>query len=260
LEKKEKIRMTISFMILEDDAVFGQRLKQIIERKLTEDLGIDVKIIITTSLSEAMEKRASADIHLVDIDLEGKGNGIDYLRELAKDYPEDEPAIPAVVISSHSEEFYKMTALNELKVIGYIEKETAYSEEDVLKDLKKAVKCVQKFDDKTVTFTRPAYKRTYKERNIWCIKRLPNGQKKIMVTVYDEFSNELIEEEFSIKSSLAEVPKLFSDPDKMIRCHQSWLVNPRIIIAQTRDDLILSSGLKIPLGGEYVENVESYIR
>jgi len=252
--------MTISFMILEDDAVFAQRLKQVIERKLTEELKIDVKTIIATTLSEAIEKRASADIHLVDIDLDGKGEGIDYLRELTKDYPDDEPSIPAVVISSHSEEFYKMTALNELKVIGYIEKNKAYSEEDVLKDLKKAVKCVQKYDDKTVTFTRPAYKRTYKERNVWCIKRLPNGQKKIMVTVYDEYNKELIEEEFSIKSSLAEVPKLFSTPDKVIRCHQSWLVNPRVIIAQTRDDLILSSGLKIPLGGEYVESVETYIR
>jgi len=252
--------MIISFMILEDDIVFGQRLKQIVERKLTEEMGIEVKTVLATTLSEAIEKRASADIHLVDIDLTGKGNGLDYIRELAKDYSDDEPSLPVVVISSHSEEFYKMTALNELKVIGYIEKGQAYNEEQVLSDLKKAVKCVEKFDDKTVTFTRPAYKRTYKERNVWCIKRLPNGQKKILVTVYDEFSKELIEEEFSIKSSLTEVPKLFSASDKMIRCHQSWLVNPRIIVAQTRDDLILASGLKIPLGGEYVENVESYIR
>jgi len=252
--------MIISFMILEDDAIFGKRLKEIIERKLTEELGIEVKIVIATTFSEAIEKSASADIHLVDIDLMGKETGIDYIKEIAKNYPADEPSIPVVVISSHSEEFYKMTALNELKVIGYIEKEKTYDEEQVLKDLKKAVKCVEKFDDKTVTFTRPAYIRTYKERNIWCIKRLPHGQKKIMVTIYDEFSKELIEEEFSIKSSLTEVPKLFSSSDKMIRCHQSWLVNPRVIVAQTRDDLILSSGLKIPLGGEYVENVESYIR
>jgi len=245
-------------MILEDDTIFSKRLKEIIERKLTEELGIEAKIVTATSFDEAMDKKGLVDIHLVDLSLEGEKSGIDYIKELAKDYPDDEPAIPVIVISCHNEEFYKMMALNEFKVISYIEKETTYNEEQVLKDLKRAVKCLKKLDDKTVTFSRPAFKRTYKEKNIWCIKRLPHGKKRIVVTVYDEFNNELIEEEFSIKNSLMEVPKMFSAPDKMIRCHQTWLVNPRVIIGETRNHLVLLSGLKIPFGGEYKDSVESH--
>ena len=250
--------MIISFMILEDDAAFSKRLKEVIERKLTEELGIEVKIITATTFEEAMEKKGLCDIHLVDVSLEGEKTGLDYIRELAKDYPDDEPTIPVVVISRHNEEFYKMMALNELKVISYIEKKITYSEEQLLKDLKRAVKCLKKLDDKTVSFSRPAFKRTYKERDIWCIRRLPNGKKRIVVTVYDKFNDELIEEEFSIKNSLMEVPKMFSAPDKMIRCHQTWLVNPRVIIGVTRNDLVLLSGMKIPFGGEYHESVESH--
>jgi len=250
--------MIVSFMILEDDDVFSKRLKEVIERKLTEELGIEVKIVRATSFNEAIYKKGLADIHLVDLSLEGEKNGLDYIRELAKDYPDDEPSIPVVVISNHNEEFYKMMALNELKVISYIEKETTYNEEQVLKDLKRAVKCFKKLDDKTVTFSRPAFKRTYKEKNIWCIKRLPHGKKRIIVTVYDEFTHELIEEEFSIKNSLMEIPKMFSSSEKMIRCHQTWLVNPRVIIGETRNSLVLLSGLKIPFGGEYKDSVESY--
>jgi len=81
-----------------------------------------------------------------------------------------------------------------------------------------------------------------------------------MVTIYDEFSNELIEEEFTVKNSLTEVPKLFSAPNKMIRCHQSWLVNPRVIVGETRRDLILTSGLQIPFGEKYTDSLKPYIR
>ena len=251
--------MIISFMVLENDAVFSARLKEVIERKLTEEIGIEAEIVTATSFSEAMDKQESVDIHLVGIDLNGKGSGLDYIKEVANGYSDDEPVIPVVVISSHNEEFYKMMALNDLKVISYIEKEKTYNEAQVLKDLKRAVKCFKKFDDRTVTFSRPGgYKVTYKERDIWCIKRLPQGQKKIVVSIYDEASKGLIEKEFSIKSSLGEVIELFSSPDKMIRCHQSWLVNPRVITGETRKDLILVSGLKIPLGGEYRDNVGTY--
>ena len=250
--------MIISFMILDGNATFSKRLKELIEQKLAEQIGIEAQVVTATSFGEAMDKKASIDIHLVDLDLQGKGNGFDYIKEISKSYPDDEPVIPVIVISSHNEEFYKMMSLNELKVISYIEKEKPYNEEQILKDLKRAVKCFKKFDDKTVTFSRPGYKRVYKERDIWCIKRLPLGQKKIMVSIYDESSKGLIEEEFSIKTSLTEVPNMFSSPDKMIRCHQSWLVNPRVIIGEAGRDLVLASGLKIPMGGEYRNNVEAH--
>ena len=249
--------MTISFMILDRNATFSEKLKEVVEHKLTELTGIEAQIITATSLSEAMDKKDLADIHLVELDLMEKGNGLDYINEISKGYSEDEPTIPVIVVSSYSEEFYKMRALNDLKVVGYIEKDT-YSEEQLLKDLRRAVKCFKGFNNRTVTFSRPGYKATYAEKNIWCINRLPHGQKKIVVTVYDELNGDLFEEEFSIKSSLTEIPGMFSSPDKIIRCHQSWLINPSVILGETKKHLVLLSGKVIPLGGEYKDNVESH--
>ena len=252
--------MIISFMILEDKEIFSNRLKQIIERRLTEELGIESKIVTADSFDQAMTKKKvmTIDVHVVDIDLKGQGNGLDYIKEVAKEYA-DEPVIPVVVLSSHREEFYKMKALNELKAIGYIEKGTMYNEEQVLEDLKKAVKFAKVFDTTTVTFTRPNEKISYLEKNIWCIRRSRTKQKKVLVTIYDDHKKALIVEEFSIKKSLLEVPALFSSEKQMVRCHQSWLVNPRVIIGETKDQLILSQGLKIPLGDDYRGQIEPYL-
>jgi len=251
------MKMIVSFMILENDIVLSKRLKEIIERRLTEELRIEVRVMTASFFSEAMNKGIIlADIHLVDIDLLG---GLNYIKEVVNSYPEDQPAIPVIVTGSHNEEFGTMMELIDLRVTGYIKREEKYDEEQVMKYLKRAVKCFKRFDDKTVTFSRSGNKRTYKERNIWCIQRLPHGQKRIMVTIYDEFSNELIEEEFTVKNSLTEVPKLFSAPNKMIRCHQSWLVNPRVIVGETRKELILISGLQIPFGEKYTDSLKPYI-
>jgi len=150
--------MIVSFMVLENDAVLSKRLKEIIERRLTEELRIEVKVMTASFFSEAMDKGVIlADIHLVDIDLPG---GLNYIREVVKSYPEDQPAIPVIVIGSPNEEFDKMVALIELKVTGYIKRKEAYNEEQTLKHLKRAVKCFKKFDDKTVTFSRSGNKRT----------------------------------------------------------------------------------------------------
>ena len=253
-------RMIISFMILEDKEIFSNRLKQIIERRLMEELGLESKIVTASSLDEAIRKKAriSIDIHVVDIDLKGRGNGLDYIKEVAQDH-DGEPVIPVVVISSHKEEYYKMKTLNELKTIGYIEKGKLYDEKQVLKDLEKAVKCAQYLSNKTVVFSRLNEKMSYKEKNIWCIERLPNGQKKMSVTIYDEHKKALVVEEFSLKRSLLEIPTLFSSEKQMIRCHQSWFVNPRAIVGATKHKLILSQGVEVPLGDSYRESIELYL-
>ena len=255
ISNEGEIKMTISFMILETDVTFSKQLQEIIEHKLAEETKIKAEVITADTFEDAMDKRAAVDIHVVNVNL---NSAIDYIRAVSKTYSEDEPVIPVIVLSSYSEDFYRMEVLNELKVISYIEKDRGYRKEHMLQELKRAVKCVKSFDNRTVTFSRPTYQQTYKEKNVWCIKRLPHGQKKIIVTIYDEANHKLINEQFSIKSSLGEVLELFSSPDKMVRCHQSWLVNPKVIIGDTKNDLVLLSGLKIPIGGEYRDNVESY--
>ena len=248
----------ITFLILEDDLKFLREIEKLIERQLTEMLGIECRIETATKVQKALgiKNELKIDIHIIDIDLPGRGNGFDYLAELAKDYTDDEPVLPVIMISSHEEDVYKIRALDKFGVIGFIGK-SKYNDELALSKFKKAVKMIEKYtSDETVTFTRPGEERAYKEKHIWTITKVskPNRSKKILVTIYDEDSGEVIEETFSLKKSLREVPGMFSDPKSMVRCHKSYLVNPRAVIGRRGDQLLLRLGVEVPLGGEYAES------
>lgn len=250
----------ITFLILEDNPKFLDQTVKLIERQLTEVAGIDCKILTATTAKEALKRKAetSIDIHVIDIDLPGGGNGFTYLEEVAKGYEDDEPVLPVVVISDQENDAYRIKALDRFKVTGFIGK-SKYDGKLALTALRRAVKMVRLLDEKKVTFRRPREVRIYKEKNVWAIERLPRGQKKMLVSIYDEEKNQIIKEEFSLKSSLLEVPGLFSSPTCMIRCHQSHLVNPLVIIGQRGDQLLLPFGEKVPLGGEYADNIEIYL-
>jgi len=245
----------ITFMVLEDDVVFSDKLVKFIERKLSTELNIECKVITANSLHAALETKAKfqMDVHVVDIDLIGPGNGFNYITSVAEQYPEDEPVLPIVVISSHGEDYYKLKALQK-RVIGYIEK-SEYSDDLAMSNFKRVLKMVRLVHEKMVTFTRPGETRVYKEKNVWTIRTIPGKSKKMLVTIFNEDSGEVIEEEFSLKKSLLEVPELFSDPRSMVRCHKSHLVNPYVVKGQQGDKLLLPYEIKVPIGAEYIDNV-----
>ena len=248
----------MTFLVLEDDLRFSDKIVKLIERQLTTISGIECKIETATKVQKALrlKNELKIDIHVIDIDLPGRGNGFDYLGEIAKDYAEDEPVLPVIMISSYEEDVYKLRALDKFSVIGFIGK-SKYNDELALSKFKKAVKMIEKCtSDKTVTFSRPGEERTYKEKHVWAITKVskPNRSKKMLVTIYDEDTGDVIKEIFSLKKSLLEVPDLFSEPKSMVRCHKSYLVNPRAIIGRRGDQLLLRFGVKVPLGAEYAES------
>lgn len=247
----------VTFLILEDNFQFTDRITKLIEQRLNKELKIRSKIYRAKSLNEALRLKelVKIDAHIVDIDLVGKGSGLDYITELAKDHDKEAPAMPVVVISSHEESFIKLQALDGFNVIGYIEKSN-FTEELALLNLKRMVRMVRLTNVKTITFERPGEIRVYKEDNVWAITRL-SKRKKIEVTIYDEATDQIYKEVFSLKKSLAEVPSLFSSPKAMVRCHKQYLVNPRAIIGQRGDRLLLPLGESVPLGGEFAD--EKYI-
>ena len=244
----------MTFLVLEDDLKFSDKIVKLIERQLTVISGIECKIETATKVQKALrlKNELKIDIHVIDIDLPGRGNGFNYLEEIAKDYADDEPVLPVVIISSQEEDVFKLRAFKS-NVIGFIGK-SKYNDELALSNFKRAIRMVRLISDKMVTFTRSNEKRTYKEKNVWVITRGPNRSKKMLVTIYDEITGEVRTEEFSLKTSLLEVPDMFSNPNCMVRCHKSYLVNPRAVVGQRGDQLLLPLGEKVPLGGEYAES------
>jgi len=244
--------MTFSFLILEDEQVFINKIDSVIK-----SMDLNSKILTAYTVDEALEKAKSTaiDVFLVDINLNESRTGLDFIQEIREIYP----MTPIIVISSLVEVQHKITAFSDLKVLGYIDK--PFNNEEVVNDLTKAIEIAKIINNRTVTFKRQNFARTYRTKDLYCIQRMPKGKKKISVTAYDEATGEVETDEFSIKSSLAEVLELFQNELDVVRCHQSWIVNPKFIrgFDVNKEELILVNNIKIPLGDTYKHNVASFI-
>ncbi|MCL1990206.1 MAG: response regulator [Defluviitaleaceae bacterium] len=244
--------MTFSFLILEDEQQFINKIDSVIK-----SMDINSKVLTAYNVEEALKKAYSTaiDVFLVDINLNEPRTGLDFIREVREEYP----LSPVIIISALSEIHHKITAFNDLKVLGYIDK--PFENEQVITDLLKALEIAKIINNRTVTFKRQNFARTYRTKDIYCIQRMPKGKKRIVVTAYDETTGDLATDEFSIKSSLAEVLELFLNDQDVVRCHQSWIVNPKYIrgFDVNKEELILVNNIKIPLGDTYKHNVASFI-
>jgi len=244
--------MAYSFLILEDDQQFVNKIDSVIK-----SLDINSKILTAYNVEEGLEKANSTvvDVFIVDINLNEPRTGLDFIQEIRKSYP----LSPVIVISALAEIHHKMTAFNDMKVLGYIDK--PFKNKQVTTDLLKAIEIAEIINNRTVTFKRQNFARNYRTKDIYCIQRMPKGKKRIVVTAYDEYTDDLSMDEFSIKSSLSEVLELFENQQDVVRCHQSWIVNPKFIrgFDVNKEELILVNNLKIPLGDTYKHNVASFI-
>lgn len=244
--------MAFSFLILEDEQVFINKIKNVIN-----SIDINSKFFTAHTVTDALEKANSTniDVFLVDINSHEAHMEFHFIREIRKSYP----ISPIIIISSPIEAQHKITAFNELKIIGYIDK--PFKHQQLANDILKSIEIAKVVNNRTVRFKRQNFSKTYRTRDIYCIQRMPNGQKKIMVTAYDEIDGGISTIKFSIKSSLTEVLELFQNRQDVVRCHQSFLINPKFIrgFDVNEEEIILVNNIKIPLGDTYKQNVASFI-
>jgi len=244
--------MTFSFLVREDEQGFINKIDSVIK-----SMDINSEILTAYAFDEALEKAKSTgiDVFIVDINANESRAGLDFIREIRESYP----LSPIIIISSLTEVSHKIAVFNELKVLGYLD--NPFENEQLIADLLKGIELAKIINNRTVTFKRSNFTKTYRTENIYCIQRVPKGKKKIIVTSYNKRTGKISTDEFSIKSNLAEVLELFQNDQDMVRCHQSWLVNPKSIriFDTSKEELILVNNIKIPLGDTYKQNVASFI-
>jgi len=244
--------MTFSFLILEADQNQINNIDNTINL-----LNFEASILVANSIQDAFEKASvtAIDIFIVDIDFTGNRAGAEFIREIRHFYP----LSPIILTGSSIDADEIVMAFSEFKLLGYADKPLNTR---VLKiDILKALDYAKLINNRTVTFRRQNYSGTFNTKDIYCIQRMPNGKKKILVTAYDDELKKVAKTEFSIKSSLAEVLELFENDQDVIRCHQSWIINPRFIRGYdvTKEQLILAENIKVPLGETYKQNVALFI-
>jgi len=243
----------ITFLTLEDDYETTESLKKHITMLDTES-----KTFVANSCKDGLDtaRKIQIDIFLVDINLIGEETGIDFVKKIRQLYHKKTPIL---IVSSMTEVKFKLKAFEEFDIIGYIDK--PYISEEVIQKLEDAIEMAKLIDNKKVTFSRKDCNRTYFARHVYAVQRVQKKDRQIKVIVYDEETNTITEEIFKIKENLDEVLDLFAQKNALIRCHQSWLVNPKKIkaIKYSTEELILPRDIKIPMGSSYRDNIEAFI-
>jgi len=233
--------MAFSFLILDDELVAREQLKGLI-------LSIDSesKVLMASTYKVALEilKSGDIDVYLIDVDLNGKKNGIDFIKEIKRRHPLSQ----IIIVSAKLDPEFMLKAYQGLDILRYVTK--PYDHEKVAFDVKLGIQYAKVQNNQKVTFRRQGLIRTYSARNILCVRRVPKDKKKIIVTVIED--GKIVSEEFSIKRSLGEVPELFRHENSLVRCHTSWLVNPKMTVGADLFDekLILRYDVRVPYGGD----------
>jgi len=221
-------------------------------------MGLKAKVLIAKSFDEASEilSQIPVDLFLVDILLGGELEvGYSFIKELQAGFPHS----PVIVVSGNLDAQQQVDIFNELYIFSYISK--PFQNFDVINKIKKALPLADLLNNRFVTFRRNNFSKTYRTKDIYCIQRLPNGKKKIAVMARDELSGEILTEEFPIKSSLNEVLGYFDNERDILRCHQTWCINPNFIrgFDVAEDEVILIEDIRIPVGDTYKESLEKFI-
>lgn len=220
-------------------------------------MDFESKVYSTSNVSETLEKvkQVGIDVFVIDINMGDSLVELDFIEEIRKTHK----WTPIIIVGSIEDMEQKFSAFNELKIFAHIDK--PFKNEQVASELEKALDIAKLINDRTVSFKRKNYIKTYRTKDIFCIQRVPHGKKKILVTSYDETVNEITTESFSIKSSLGEILDLFENENDIIRVHQSWLINPKMIrgLHLTKEELTLISNIKVPVGETYKHKLSPFI-
>lgn len=243
--------MSVSILVLEENKMAANKVASVVKT-----MSVPSKILMTDSMSNALEIMTTnaIDVFIFDIDLTAE-KGVLFLHELRKLYP----LSPVIIVSGFDDFEYKVAAFNKFKIFAYVDK--PYEFRSLVAEIEKALDVAKLVNNRMIKFKRQNYVKTYFTKDIYCIQRLPQGKKRMKVTAYDETIEYTSSEEFPIRSGLDEVLNKFEHSQDIVRCHQSWLVNPKYIRGYdvNEEELILVNNIKVPLGQTYRQNVEAFI-
>jgi len=245
--------MKFTVLIVEDNQFMIDKIESAIK-----SIGLESKVLLAYNIEDAYQftKTTTIDLILVDLLLENHGEtGWTFVSDIREKYS----LTPIIAVSAIDDFERKFTAFKTLNLFSFIEK--PFQNFQVVTEIKKALPLAKLINNRTVTFRRNNFTKTYRTTDIYCIQRIPNGQKKIAITAYDELLGHVTTEEFPIKSSLTEILDYFDNENDIARCHQSWFVNPKFIRTFNvhTDEIILANNMNIPIGDTYRNDLAPFI-
>ena len=244
--------MGYKVLIAEDDFKIQKDIKKMIISLDNENT------VTTTNQAEKAIKWIEVedfDIFYVDIQLANNQTGWDLIKNITRTHP----GYPVIIISGVATEPDIINAFNEQSILMYINK--PYTEDDIAQSFEKAKLSLKYLPNQFISFKADGINKRFKEADIYYVKRHHRVQQKAIIRAYDARSERIIETEVSLRGTITKIAEKFRRKKTLIRCHQSYLVNPRHIVEYNyRDEeLSLSDGTKVPVGAKYFRDIKQYV-
>ncbi|MDO4566828.1 MAG: LytTR family DNA-binding domain-containing protein [Oscillospiraceae bacterium] len=225
--------------LCDDNKILLEKYTRLVKNKV-EEIGREVQTFTFGSGEELIfalsEDPNLADIIFLDILMEGK-NGIETARELRKI-----GCFAEIIFLTSSEEFVFDSF--DISPMHYLLKDSV-SDEKVCAVLTKAVEAVDLREKEMFVFRNGSEIRRIPYANIRYFE--VRNRKIHIFTITDE------DEFYSTLESLIEAL-----PEKtFIRVHRSYVINMRHLERISKDTVVLSGGVEIPLGATYVQGLKN---
>ncbi|RKR85780.1 LytTR family two component transcriptional regulator [Mucilaginibacter gracilis] len=246
----------LKIIIVEDELIIAESLKSILI-----GMGYDVPAMFRSG-NETLEKFRSglADIIIMDIQLNGKLNGIETSMELRKI-----STAPIIYVTDNQDEYLRKKAIYETNTVQYVTK--PFSRMDISIAIDLAIKALKKHDLKLKKDHETSYlvndsifvkeSHGYKKIQIKDILYLQADRSYCSLSYQEKASTEAKEILFSENLSFLEDRLAFAE--SLVRVHRSFLININQVY-KIQENRLWIGKTEIPIGKTYKDNVDRIFR
>lgn len=240
-----------TILIVEDEELVRERLEQLII-----NMGKEIKVMLAATKKEAQQitKCMDMDIFIIDIGLPD-GDGIELARELKINYPLN----PIIIESGNGDNANYNRLHDQIEYSAFLVK--PFLDSQLIDKVNIALSYVEGLNkSSSITIGRNGYVRIIQMRHIIYIEKIKDQRKVAIASINAD--NDFSIEEYN-GYSLNSVVNMLKNKNELLRCHKSFIVNPKMIteLIYSKDAIkLMHTDREIPIGRAYREAIDCIIR
>lgn len=214
----------------------------------------DLRILVVPNLKRALEvaELEAIDIFMLDIGLANE-QGLELVKKLRESYPHQ----PIIIGSSEKELSFPKLVHDEIENLAFLEK--PYSLDKLAMKIKRALDIAEHQTSKKLIVEQKGFTHLFEIQDIMYIGSI-KGAKELEIVLYDRVKKRLINKTLkgiTLNKLMADLPY----KKALIRCHNSYIVNPQMIVKwnhspmQGNSVILKYQDIEIPIGKTYRNNI-----
>lgn len=240
----------VVILVVEDDPIIRDEIENAI-------LSIDnnIKVINADDGKTALKvaQSISVDVFILDIGLPDY-DGLELAKDIRKTYLFN----PIIIQSSNSEASYQQEVHDQIENLAYLSK--PYSKQKLVEKIKRSLKVAHRLGSNQLKIKQNGFCRIIDIKDILFIEKV-KGYKNVEICFYDQNLNRVYREEL-LGISLNSIIDMLSYKCDLLRCHKSYIVNPKAIKKLNYAENTISlnhTSYKVPIGKTYKTIVDAIL-